>query len=136
MMKVQAILCFLLISFQSWATAFAPSKTRGRMVAQPLYSSFPADQFNDAFVEQIFGEQVWNEEKKTVVSQSENNMTTTESVLLATNAFLISTLLLMATLPMTQAVPASYSAQDVATSLATDDATLALIDQSAGIFFF
>ena len=105
------------------------------MVAQPLYSSFPADQFNDAFVEQIFGEQVWNEEKKTVVSQSEN-MTTTESVLLATNAFLISTLLLMATLPMTQAVPASYSAQDVTTSLATDDATLALIDQSAGIFFF
>lgn len=106
------------------------------MVAQPLYSSFPADQFNDAFVEQIFREHVSNEEKKSVVSQPKNKMTTTESVLLATNSFLIGTFLLMAAFPMTPTVPVLPLAQDVATSLAVDDTPSALIDQSSGIFFF
>ena len=112
MMKIQALLCLLLVSLNSWATAFAPAKSAGRQVTQPLYSAFSADdQFDDKFMEKIVSKSRI-EAKASVAPKTEKKMTL-ETVLLATNAFLLGTLLLVAAFPITDAIPAAPEATKV-----------------------
>ena len=136
-MKIQAIVFFFLALLNSWTNAFTLINSTQRQALRPLCSSVSADQFDDAMIGQIIGKQVWADQEK-AIGELESKPVTSQSVLLGTSAFLLSTLVLMAAFPPTEVVSASAeTTQTVVQQLAVtqDDATT-LLDQSAGFFFY
>lgn len=116
-MKIQALLCLSLVSLNSWATAFVPTSSTGaRQVVstQPLYSAFSAEeQFKDKFVDKIVSKARVQENS----SVKADKKMTLESVLLATNAFLLGTLFLLAAFPITDTIPQAPEATNVVSTV-------------------